>query len=405
MAVEQVSSGSSIVDRHVDTARRLYQALEDGDRATLDEILDPDFVGELADGMPFGIGGEHRGADAMRRSGWGGIARHFAARAEPADIVGLDDGRLLVTGRYRGTGRRGGGHLDAGFAHVLTFANGRISALRQYTDTARWTAAAPPFSTLTVDVSDGVARVRMNRPARANAVNAAMGADLARLATALADDDSVRAVTLSGNGGIFTVGGDIAEFSTIDPAELPVRLDHMVVDLHRAVDGLTSLAAPLVAGVNGACAGAGLSLVGAADIVVAGEDASFSVGYTAIGLTGDGGISWTLPRLIGLRRAQELFLTQRRLTAAEALDWGLVTSVVPADEVDATVAAIADRLATGPTAAYGTVRRLFGRTFDSGLREHLAAEQRCITHAAATQDFIEGVTAFVEKRRPRFTGH
>ena len=96
MAVEQVPSGSSIVDRHVDTARRLYQALGDGDRATLDEILDPDFVGELADGMPFGIGGEHRGAEAMRRSGWGGIARHFAARAEPADIVGLDDGRLLV---------------------------------------------------------------------------------------------------------------------------------------------------------------------------------------------------------------------------------------------------------------------------------------------------------------------
>ncbi len=124
--------------------RRLYPALAEGDRAVLEEILDPGFVGVLADGLPFGIGGEYRGADAMCRHGWGGIARHFAARAEPERFSPLEDGRLLVTGRYRGHGRRGGGPLDAGFAHVVSVENGRITALEQFTDTARWADAAPP---------------------------------------------------------------------------------------------------------------------------------------------------------------------------------------------------------------------------------------------------------------------
>jgi 2-(1,2-epoxy-1,2-dihydrophenyl)acetyl-CoA isomerase len=126
----------------VEIVRRLYTALADGDRAVLDTLLHPDFVGRLAEGMPFGIGGEKRGADVMRREGWGAIARHFAARAEPREITPLVDGRLLVTGRYVGRGRGGGSVLDAGFAHVVTVSAGRLTALEQYTDTARWVAAA-----------------------------------------------------------------------------------------------------------------------------------------------------------------------------------------------------------------------------------------------------------------------
>jgi len=124
-------------------ARRLYDALAALDLPALDELLDPDFEGRLAAGMPFGVGGEHHGADAMRRDGWGAIGRHFVARAEPDRFLPLVDGRMLVTGRYVGHGRRGGGPLEAAFAHLVTVRDGRIAGLEQFTDTAEWVAAAP----------------------------------------------------------------------------------------------------------------------------------------------------------------------------------------------------------------------------------------------------------------------
>lgn len=124
--------------------RRFYDALAAVDRETLDELLDPEFQGMLAPGLPFGVGGLHRGADAMRRNGWGAIGRHFVARAEPDRFLSLVDGRMLVTGRYVGHGRNGGSPLDAPFAHIITVTDGRIAGLEQYTDTARWLSAAPP---------------------------------------------------------------------------------------------------------------------------------------------------------------------------------------------------------------------------------------------------------------------
>lgn len=123
--------------------QQLYDALAALDLPALKDLLDPDFHGFLAPGMPFGVGGEHHGADAMRRNGWGAIGQYFVARAEPERFLPLVDGRMLVTGRYVGHGRDGGGPLDAPFAHIVTVAGGRISGLEQYTDTARWVAAAP----------------------------------------------------------------------------------------------------------------------------------------------------------------------------------------------------------------------------------------------------------------------
>ena len=131
-------------DATVGLVRRLYDSLAALDLPALDEILDPDFHGALAPGMPFGVGGEHHGAHAMRRNGWGAIGRHFVARAEPERFLPLVDGRILVTGRYVGHGRNGGAPLDAPFAHIITVIDGRIAGLEQYTDTARWVAAAPP---------------------------------------------------------------------------------------------------------------------------------------------------------------------------------------------------------------------------------------------------------------------
>jgi 2-(1,2-epoxy-1,2-dihydrophenyl)acetyl-CoA isomerase len=147
-----------------------------------------------------------------------------------------------------------------------------------------------------------------------------------------------------------------------------------------------------------------LGLVHVADIVIASEDATFALGYGGIGLTSDGGNSWYLPRLVGMRRAQELFLLNRRFTAAEALEWGLVTRVVPAADVDAEVDAVATRLAAGPTRAYGGMRKLLRQSFETGLRDQLATEKHLIVDAATTADAAEGIAAFAEKRRPHFTG-
>lgn len=388
-----------------EVVRMLYAALADGDREALDALVAPDFVGHLAEGMPFGVGGEHRGAEDMRRHGWGGIARHFAARAEPTEITELADGRLLVTGRYTGTGRRGGDPVDAAFAHVVTVSAGRVTALDQYTDTARWAEAAAPYSTLTVDVTDGIATVRLDRPRDNNAIDVAMARDLAHAAARLSETPGLRAVLLGGNGPMFTAGGDIEVFTGAGPGELPDTLRGMIDDFHLAIERLTALDAPMVAAVQGAAAGGGLGLMCAADIVVAAEDAVFTVGYGAIGMTADGGNSWFLPRLVGLRRAQELFLTNRRLTAPEALEWGLLTSVVPAPEVDAEAERLARTLAAGPTRSFGGMRRLLRRSFDTGLHDQLAAEQRSITEVARTADTLEGVNAFTERRRPRFTGN
>jgi len=460
-------------------AQHLYTALATGDGPALDALLAPDFRGVLADGMPFGIGGEHDGPDAMRRNGWGAIGRHFAAHAEPERFLPLADGRLLVTGRYTGTGRHGGTPLDAGFAHLITVTDGRIRALEQYTDTARWTdAAAPtpesasdsaapirepasdsaapiresasdsaapirepasdsaapirepasdsaapirepasdsaapirepasdsaaPFTTLTLDVADGIATVRLDRPDQHNAIDVAMARDLSELATRLAEDPSVRVVLLLGNGPMLTAGGDVPMLAGAQ--QLPDVLRRMIDDYHLALERLTELDAPLVVGVRGAAAGGGLGLVGAADYVVAADDAVFTVGYAALGLTADGGNTWFLPRLIGMRRTQEMFLLNRRLTAAEALDWGLVNRTVPSADVDAEARVVAERLANGPTRAFGGMRTLLRQSFESGLRDQLADEKHLIVTASTTPDAREGIAAFAAKRRPSFRG-
>jgi 2-(1,2-epoxy-1,2-dihydrophenyl)acetyl-CoA isomerase len=385
-----------------DLAARLYTALAAGDGAELDALLHPDFRGRLADGMPFGIGGAHDGPDAMRRDGWGAIGRRFTARAEPSGFQPLADGRLLVTGRYTGRGRHGGGRLDAGFAHVIEVTDGRISALEQYTDTAAWAAAAGPFSTLTLRVADGLATVRLDRPSQANAIDTAMAADLRELAHRLAEDSSVRAVLLGGNGRRFTAGGDIGQFAGTPPEQLPAVLRRMIDDYHLAIERLTALDAPIVAAVRGAAAGGGLGLVCAADYVVAAEDAVFAVGYAAIGLTADGGNTWFLPRLVGLRRAQEMFLLNRRVTAAEALEWGLINRVVPDAEVEEAAAEVAAQLAAGPTRAFGGMRRLLRQSLETDLRAQLAAEVAEIVEVAGTPDAAEGIAAFAARRPPQF---
>jgi 2-(1,2-epoxy-1,2-dihydrophenyl)acetyl-CoA isomerase len=162
--------------------------------------------------------------------------------------------------------------------------------------------------------------------------------------------------------------------------------------------------APLVIAVNGTAAGAGMSLAITGDLVLAADSAKFTMAYTAAGLSPDGSSSYFLPRLVGLRRAQELLFTNRRLSAAEALDWGLVTQVVTDGELAETAQTLATRLAAGPTSAYGMVKSLLIDTYDTSLEGQMELEGRGIADMAAGPDGLEGIAAFVNKRTPAFTG-
>lgn len=390
--------------KSADLARALYAALAAGDRDQLDALLHPEFIGRTAEGMPFGIGGQHDGPGAMRRNGWGAIARHFEACAEPDRFLDLADGRLLVTGRYRGRGKQGGATLDAAFAHLIAFEQGRIRALEQYTDTARWREAAGPLRTVLLDFADGVATLRLNRPDQGNAINPDMAVDLAEAATQISENTSVRAVLIAGNGPNFTVGGDLSVLAGTAREQLPNQLRRMIDSYHLAIERLTSIDAPVVAAVRGGAGGGGLGLLYAADIVVAADDARFALGYGALGLTADGGNTWFLPRMVGMRQAQQLFLLNRRLTAQEALEFGLVSRLAPNDSVDTEAAVLAATLAAGPTRAYGAVRRMLRQSFETGLSDQLEAEKDSIIAASRSDDAQEGIAAFVAKRRPQFRG-
>jgi 2-(1,2-epoxy-1,2-dihydrophenyl)acetyl-CoA isomerase len=387
-----------------DLARAFYAALAAGDRDQLDALLHPEFTGRTTEGMPFGIGGDHNGPAAMRRNAWGAIARHFEARAEPDRFLDLADGRLLVTGRYRGRGKQGGATLDAGFAHLIAVEDERIKALEQYTDTARWHEASGPLRTVLLDFADGVATLRLNRPDHGNAINPDLAADLAEAATQISERPGVRAVLIVANGPNFTVGGDLRVFAETAREQLPNQLRRMIDSFHLAIERLTSIDAPVVAAVRGGAAGGGLGLLYAADIVIAADDARFAIGYGALGLTADGGNTWFLPRMVGMRQAQELFLLNRRLTAQEALEFGLVSRLAPSDAVDTEAAAVAAMLAAGPTLAYGAVRRMLRQSFETGLSDQLNAEKESLVAASRTDDAQEGIAAFVAKRGPQFRG-
>ena len=385
-------------------ARTFYAALASGDRDQLAALLHPSFTGRLADGMPFDIGGLHDGPQAMRRKGWGAIAKNFDARADASDIAELADGRLLVIGRYRGRGRQNGAALDASFAHLIAFEDSRLRSLEQFTDTARWRDAAGPLRTVQLDIVEGMATLRLNRPDHGNAINPDMAADLAEAATQIAENGSVRAVLITGSGPRFTVGGDIDVFVGTEREKLPHTLRRMIDSYHLAIDRLTSIDAPVVAAVRGGAGGGGLGLLYTADIVIAAEDAKFAVGYAALGLTADGGNTWFLPRMVGLRMAQQLFLLNRPLNAAEALAAGIVTRLAASDEVEAEAMAVARKLAAGPTRAFGAMRRMLRQSFETGLGDQLNAEKESIVVASQHDDAREGIEAFTAKRKPLFSG-
>jgi 2-(1,2-epoxy-1,2-dihydrophenyl)acetyl-CoA isomerase len=258
-----------------------------------------------------------------------------------------------------------------------------------------------------VERHQGVCEITLNRPEILNAVNREVIAELAAAVAEAAEDRTTRVVLLRGAGAHFCAGGDItmfAELIRLTPAERQKALYRIVDTLHPLLVRLRHMPKPIVAAVQGAAAGFGLSLVLAADLALAAEDAVFTSGYIHLGTSPDGGMTAMLARVVGLKRAAELMLLGDRFDAGRALELGLVNRVVPADKLAAEAAALAERLAAGPTQAYGRTKALLqanlGDAFDAQLRRETESFAIC----AATEDFAEGVRAFLEKRRPIFTG-
>lgn len=247
-----------------------------------------------------------------------------------------------------------------------------------------------------------VATITLNRPEVGNALDMPTARALMDAVIACDEDDAVRCVLLTGAGKLFCAGGDVASFAKAGD-HLPAFLKEITVYVHAAVARLMRMNKPVVTAVNGSAAGAGVSLAILGDIVLAGPKAQFALAYGAIGLSPDGGATWLLPRLIGLRRAQELCLRNKRVPAEEAAAIGLVTRVVEGDLL-AEAMEVAQDLARAATPALGVTRRLLLDSATASLETQLDAESRGIAGLARTAQGKEGITAFLEKRPPNFTG-
>lgn len=385
----------------MEQAQRLYQALANGDRATLDELLHPQFIGTTTRDLPLNLGGTYEGPEQMRRNFWGGIAKHYQAKAEVSKIWPLSEDRLQVEGTYTGKGIQSGARLDARFVHLLRFQDGQLIELEQITDSAAWQAALAPKSTIAVQVENGVAMIQLDRPASNNGIDQQMAYELLMVARQCVADRSIRVVVLKGSGRSFTVGGDIDFLSSIDAKELPSMLGDMTTRYHEALRIFNRLPVPVIAAVHGACAGGGLGLMYCADLVLAAEDSRFALGFSALGLSPDGGNSWFLPRLVGARRAAELYFENRVLSAEEAKEWGLVNRVVANDQLHVEAMACAERMTKGAAAGLTEARRLLRQSWDKSLSEQLEAETDALATVASEPAVQQALTSFIEKRAKR----
>lgn len=253
---------------------------------------------------------------------------------------------------------------------------------------------------LAVKIESNVLVITLTNHNRGNRINFEMATELLRAAIQADVDPAVRAVLLNAVGPAFCVGGDLQAFA--DAPDASAAIKELTAPLHVAISRFARMSKPLVSAVQGPAGGGGFSLAILGDIVVAGASASFKANYTAVGLSPDAACTYLLPKLVGLRRAQELILGNRTLTADEALSWGLVTEIVPDTLLAKRSFDIASRLASGATAAYGAAKALL--LSQAGIETQMELESRSIAELAASGDGREGIAAFLEKRPPQFTG-
>ena len=256
---------------------------------------------------------------------------------------------------------------------------------------------------IAVERAGPVTTITLDRPDAFNALSLTLGRELFRAVLEADEDSDVRCVVITGRGKAFCAGGDVKEFIDNLP-RIGVHLKELTTYLHGAISRLARSDKPVIMAVNGVAAGGGLSLALSGDLVVAAESARFTMAYSKIAATPDGSSSYFLPRLIGLRRAMELYFTNRVLSAREAEAWGLVTRVVPDAELSSAVGALARELAQGPSKAFGAAKRLFHQSTWESLETQMELEAQAIAASGHTEDFKNGVTAFAQKKTPTFHG-
>jgi 2-(1,2-epoxy-1,2-dihydrophenyl)acetyl-CoA isomerase len=260
-----------------------------------------------------------------------------------------------------------------------------------------------PYESVTYEVAEAVATITLSRPAAYNALDLTLARELFAAALEVDEDRAVRCVVITGAGNAFCAGGDVKAFhESADRAGILIK--RLTTYLHGAVSRLARSPKPVIMAVNGIAAGGGMSLALAGDLVVAAESAKFNMAYSKIAASPDGSSTYFLPRMIGLRRALELHYTNRTLSAREAMDWGLVNRVYPDAEFRTATAAFARELAQGPTAAFGRAKLLFHQSTQESLETQMELEAQAIAQSSATEDFRNGVAAFVQKKPARFVG-
>ncbi len=251
-------------------------------------------------------------------------------------------------------------------------------------------------------IQDNVGIIRLNRPSVFNSFNRAMALEVQSALDACGKDAGVRAIYLTGEGRAFCAGQDLQEVS--DQTNAPSFKTILGEHYNPIIERLRSIEKPIVCGVNGVAAGAGANIALACDITVAGESASFIQAFSKIGLVPDSGGTYFLPRLIGLQKAAALMMLGEKVSATDAAAMGMIFKTLPDEGFDAAALAIAQQLAQMPTRGLGYTKRLLNMSLENILSEQLEAEDKYQTLAGSTADYREGVAAFLEKRKPVFTG-
>ena len=262
------------------------------------------------------------------------------------------------------------------------------------------------LETVNVRVSEGVATIELNRPETMNAWNAQFGADLLEAVREVEGDEGTRAVVITGSGRGFSSGADLKDHSggLTTPDGRPDVYRTLTERYHPIMVGIRTMPKPVIASVNGPAVGIGCSLALCCDLILAAESAYFLLAFVNIGLVPDGGSSLFVPTRIGMARANELAMLGERLPAPEALEWGLINRVVPDDSLASETAALASRMASGPTLSYAGSKRQLNNWLYSRMDEQLELEAQIQREMSSSDDFVEGAIAFVQKREARFSG-
>jgi len=258
------------------------------------------------------------------------------------------------------------------------------------------------FKTMTFAINNRIATIILNRPDAANGLNFEMAYELNQAAIRCDNNEDIKAVIITAQGRFFCAGGDIQAMQDYD-GNNGEGVKRIADELHRALSVFARMDAPVIMAINGTAAGAGFSMAVTGDLVVAAESAKFTMAYTKVGLSPDGSSSYYLPRLIGLRRTQELMITNRVLSAQEAMDWGLVTKVVADDQLMVEAEKMALICVDGAKGSNATVKQLLLASFNNSFETQMELEGRGIADCGNSADGKEGVTAFLEKRKPVFT--